>query len=320
MRCSRPHLLPAELSPKQRGFALLLVLWVLALLSVLAAGLAAESRSGDQAALTFVALARARAAADAGVTLAVATLIEPNATARWPADGQVKAVRYRDQDISVSVQDEGGKIDLNRAPEALLAGLLTQLGIDGDARDGIVAAILQRRDTFLAGATPPLRSRGRGRARMFELGDQAFATVSELRLIPGVSDEIYARIRPFVTVYTQSATVNPLTAARLTLLSVPGMTAPDADAYMATRAEAGNRTGEDDEAEPPTPTLPGGGTYFAVLPLRTATILSRATDESGISFTREAVVEVSPENPVHPYRVLQWTQQLGTEEHAEHAD
>jgi general secretion pathway protein K len=319
MPCSRNCRLFAEASSKQAGFALLLVLWVLALLSILAAGLAADSHSGDQAALTFVALARARATADAGVTLALATLIEPGPASSWPADGRTKAVRYNDQDISVSVQDEGGKIDLNRAPQPVLAGLLLQLGVDDEAREKIVAAILGRRQAFL-GDTAAFVPRGQRGNVAFALGNQAFAAVSEVRLIDGVTDDIYARMRPFVTVYTQSATINPRTAPRTVLLAVPGVMEQQADLYLTARAASVSDGDTDDEAGQATPALPGGGAYFSVNPLRAATILATATDESGVAFTREAVVTISPNTPLHPYRVLQWTQQLRPDEGLGQAD
>jgi len=64
----------------QRGFALLLVIWVLAILAVLAAGFAAGTRSETRVARNLLDAAQARALAEAGVALATGALIDNDPT------------------------------------------------------------------------------------------------------------------------------------------------------------------------------------------------------------------------------------------------
>ena len=51
-------------------------------------------------------------------TLAVMGLLDPVVSARWQADGRfIYDRRYADQRLAITIADEGGKIDLNTAPE-----------------------------------------------------------------------------------------------------------------------------------------------------------------------------------------------------------
>ena len=59
----------------ERGFALLLVIWVLAILAVLAAGFAASTRSETRLARNLLEAARAQALAEAGIVRASASLL-----------------------------------------------------------------------------------------------------------------------------------------------------------------------------------------------------------------------------------------------------
>ena len=70
-----------------RGVALLLVIWVLAVLATVAAAFAASMRSEARVAHNFVEVVRARAFAEAGVSRAAAGLLAVDPRLRWRADG-----------------------------------------------------------------------------------------------------------------------------------------------------------------------------------------------------------------------------------------
>src|SRR5689334_11474867 len=107
---------------RQRGIALVLVLWVMALLAVMVVGFAGDARTELKLARNQADAAQARAIADTGVSLALLSVLDNNEDTAWRIDGATHSLAYGDGAISVSVQDEGGKIDLNLAPPALLAG------------------------------------------------------------------------------------------------------------------------------------------------------------------------------------------------------
>ena len=121
---------PGRGGDRPRGLALVMVLWVLVLLSVIAAGFTATTRTEMRLVANLVDGARAEAHAEAGVCRAILALLEPDETHHWRADGTVYTVPFEGGEVLISIQDESGKIDLNQAPPELLRGLFISIGLD----------------------------------------------------------------------------------------------------------------------------------------------------------------------------------------------
>jgi len=285
---------------RERGIALVIVLWVLALLVVLVLEFTGSARTELQIARNQEASARASAIADAGVTYAVLGMLDPTPATQWRADGREHVLSYGGGTIHVGVQDEGGKIDLNDAPPEMLRGLFQSLGVEADAADQIVAAILTRRkeqetsgDTGLAAQpgnpspSPPQRP---------------FLAVEELRLLPDVTAEIYSRVAKFLTVHGDGAQVNPVTAPAEVLRSLPGADPSSIAAFIAGRSQLVANTG----ALPPLPGVQG----IAVAPVQTFTVTSRGLTANGATFIREAMAALTGA-PDRPVQFLSWRQALG---------
>ncbi len=277
------------------------MIWVLALLALLAAGVAADTSSEPVIALNRLEMTSARDAADSGVTLAILGLLDPDPAKRLPADGRITNFQIGNRAVTVSIADEGGKIDLNAAPNDLIAGLADELGIDADDRNALLAGIAARRASFAKATSstvvPLAIFSGIEDADPGGLGSQAFADPSEIWSLPGLSHDAAARLLPYLTVYSQRATLNPLTATRESLLAVPGIGPEEVDFFLAARHQA------DFEK----PALSGVDRYVGVTPLRAVTITAQARAGTA-SFTREAVVLVSGNLPLRPYRILRWKQ------------
>ncbi len=289
----------------QSGFALLLVIWVLGLLAVFAAGIAALVQSEAKIARNRVELARARAFSEAGVALAINALLRPDFTARWhQADGNPHTILYAGASIAVTVQDEAGKIDINSAPIEIIQNILNEFSIadEGD-RDAVLREIVQRRASATEGKLVSLSSSGTSGTPLPAAGTHplAFATVSELRQLSGMPRTVYEKLRPFLTVYSKQATVNPLTAPLEVLAALPGIVPEAVDAYVAARVTQ------------PLPqviaTLPSLGSqaasYLASTDVNVVTIIARAETAAGISFNREAVVELGA-GARTPFTLLAW--------------
>src|SRR5688572_25743651 len=90
----------------QRGLALLAVLWLVTLLSVVAASFSATSRTETQLARNAVEKAKAEALADAGIYRALLGLLEPDPDRRWRTDGTVYVLVFGAGEFGWSVQDE----------------------------------------------------------------------------------------------------------------------------------------------------------------------------------------------------------------------
>ena len=125
---------------QERGIALIAVLWVIVLLAIVAASFLTGTRTDTRLARNLVDIAAAEALADAGVQCAMRSMLEqtPDGTIQrfacegveLVADGAPDVFRFSTGEVRISVEDEGGKIDLNTASEELLRGLFLSTGLD----------------------------------------------------------------------------------------------------------------------------------------------------------------------------------------------
>lgn len=214
---------------RQRGVALLVVLWVLALLSLLLAALAATVQLQLRQAQWSGAQTQALFAAEAGIEQAVIALQARDPKARWAADGQPHAGRLGEAEQVVKVRSERGKLDLNAAPLTAVRRLMVGLGASLDASERIAQALQQQRN----GPTP-------------------LRTLEEFRQLPGMSFELYRQVVPLVTVWSGEAQPDPSLAppGLNRALGLPAAHAAD----PALGAEAGQIFTLDSEAR-----LPDGG-------------------------------------------------------------
>lgn len=185
----------------QQGVALIAVLWIVAALGVLVTGMVQSHR--DE--IRIVATARNAIQASAiggGATQLVLQKIalRPEAVDRL---SRVE-VRYAGLDVAVEVMPLNGLVDINRAPEPLLAALFAVAG--GVSSDR--AAELARN---LAASRLPGRGRTTG---------PRYEAVEDLLQLPGVDFDLYARLSSIVTTDAAgSGRVNPL-AAPLGVLAI----------------------------------------------------------------------------------------------------
>lgn len=243
---------PVKSAPaKQRGVALLLVLWALALLSVLLGGLAAWVQLETRQALWERQHTQALLAAEAGLNLAMQGLSDPRQRKRWIADGREIALSFDDAKLRVSVRSERGKLDLNSAPASDIARLAQTCGATRDLATGLAQLIEGRR----GGDSAPLR------------------VIEEVRQLPGMSQALYARMLPEVTLWSGLDRPDPAFASALLrrALNLPTQSAVGAD------------------------------------PGEVLVIESHAQRPGGFHAELQTTVLLSPsEGSAQPYRVLRW--------------
>ncbi|MGH8531421.1 MAG: general secretion pathway protein GspK [Gammaproteobacteria bacterium] len=235
----------------EQGFALVIVLWVVALLSIVAASLAFSMRTETTLAHDLVAQAQARALAEAGVYRGILELYNPDRLRRWRGDGSPHRVRVAGAPITVSLQDEAGKIDLNSAQRALLDALFRGSEVEDDRRDALLDAIEDWRDPDslrrLNGAED---QEYEAAGRTHGAKDATFNTVEELQQVLGVTPRLFKRLRPALTVHSHSAGIDnkvaPPEVLRALLLSGED-TDRDLEEVLARRddaAEPGENVGD----------------------------------------------------------------------------
>lgn len=277
-----------------QGIALVVVLWFLALLSVLILTFSGNTRIEFHIALNEEQTAEARAIADAGVTFAILGMLDPSPTTRWRADGENRELQFGGGTIRVAVQDECGKIDLNEAPPDLLAGLFHTLGLSETETNQLVTAILTRRADVLGPGRSVSETDFVLTAQQIQ---KPFMAIDEFRRLPGVTRALFERLKPFLTVYSGQAGVNPLTASTEVLESLPGATPDMVAAYIAARSALGSDS-------TPLPPLVGVSDIVGA-PVHVFTITSEGASPAGARFIREAVVDTANISSV---RILLWRQ------------
>ena len=117
---------------RQRGVALILVLWVMALMAILLGSFALMARTENLEARHMFDGTTARYGAEAGLERAVYELRNPDVTTRWVCDGRPYEFDFDNAHIHVEILDESGKIDLNTADDQMLQSLFVSVGVDPD--------------------------------------------------------------------------------------------------------------------------------------------------------------------------------------------
>jgi general secretion pathway protein K len=275
---------------RQKGIALVIVLWLIVLLSTIAAGHVRNVHSETRLAMHSVQLAKARALAGAGIQRAILGLLRPNKGDQWPVDGTVQRLELGGHEIQVAVRDATGLVDLNLANAELLKVLFSVMGNDTQQQIKLVDALLDWRDpddlSHLYGAED---DDYRAAGLTWTAHDAAFSSIEELRYLIGMTPQKFAAIAPYITVYSDRAALN-INYAPLELISVLTSQNPSDE----TSESSPVRKSENPATSHPGTSHPG--TYH---------IYASAPRDGGVIASVEAVVNIS-NSSAKPYTVLNW--------------
>jgi general secretion pathway protein K len=284
----------------QRGIALIMVLWLTVLLAVIGSSFAYSMRGEALAARNTMSLAQARAGADGAVERMAYELsrarVSPDA---WAPDGQPHTWNEADVALTATAYDESSRIDLNAASDALLKGMLQNVGgQDAETAQRTLDAILDWRDADElkrpnGAEAPDYQAAG----SKYLPTNSPFESVGELQRVLGVDAALMGRVAPLLTVYSRQQGINLKTAARDVLLALPGVTPEQVDAFITARADAL-------ASKLPVPPFPQGQAFASagVLVWRIH-VVARTSD--GVTFARDAVVRLS-NDPRRPVVTLLW--------------
>jgi general secretion pathway protein K len=193
--------------------------------------------------------------------------------------------------VGARVSDEGGRIDIGKAPVEVLAALLRAVGAPDQKADGIAPAIVQWRNHVNSGPAAP-------GANTAKNADHPFADIAELSQVPGVAPRWVAAIRELATVYG-SETVNPLTAPAAVIAALPGVDRNTLAAFLAVRNQSPR------DANRISAALGPAQRFLSVKRQQVASVELQARLGDGYNASAHAVVVVLPQDS-QPYRVLVW--------------
>ena len=256
-----------------RGFALVVVLWTVAVLALMSAMLLASARQHGKVAQLLHANARLEAAADGGIFDTILAVIQNNGAAA----GLERIVDIGGVRVEIRLQDEAAKLNPNTASLEALMALLRDAGIDPANANYLARAIMDwrtRAPESMLGQTKLEQYRNAG--RRYLPPNQPYVSLDELGLVLGMTPAILARVRPLMSVVREEG-----------------------------RAPVNGAIDLSNPADEP------GGTAHANTVIRANTVyqidaVARLPD--GSRFDRRAVVRIKmvPEIGEQPYEVLAW--------------
>jgi general secretion pathway protein K len=314
----------------QEGVALFLVLWILTLLSVLAGEFCYSMRVETHMTRHFAEEGRAYYYAYAGIQMGIEQLVRartmpvPRKEALegeeeeipWRVNASIPPIPFGEGQFQIRLENESGKVNLNRADGPILRMLLNSFDLDDHEKDVIVDSIMDWRDadslTRLNGAEDDYY---RGLPNPYACKNGDFDAIEELRLVRGVTEEVFFGLKDLVTVIGPPlparkpgayGKININAASGKMLASLPGMTEEMIEEIDLYRGER-DFTSLNDLLP-----LVGANVFQAVLPYLTLewspyfTIHSTGISRDGA--TREnlsAVVKIDATAP-RRYRLLKW--------------
>jgi general secretion pathway protein K len=304
----------SSLPDPRSGIVLVAVLWTMALLSALA--MAASTSFRGFAGIVAVDRDRVHADALLSAGLDVSAIIVAR-TGEQPLTKTETVVSLPMGSVLLRLSDEGGRIDINKAPVPVLTSLMRSIGA-GDDADTIARSIEARRARDQAdhpiaapspakNQTPPVAPANQGNPAAGQTDPAAnkpdsfrsFTDVRQLSQIPGMTADYLDALSPLTTVFGDDK-VSALAAPPEVIGALPNMNPGRRDAFI----EARQSTALTDDRVKQMLGTASDYVKLGARPVALVEMTARLLD--GYMAAAEAVIVVVPDD-IQPYRVLAWT-------------
>jgi general secretion pathway protein K len=285
---------------RQRGIALVLVLWVLLLLTIIIGSFALVARMDRLEANALLWGTQARMQAEAAIHLAVLSLRDPQEEYRMIADGRLYETEVDSVLLEVRATDERGKLDINAADELTLANLFSGHGMDFGEAELLAAAILDWRDEDdLERVNGAEEDAYLAAGMAIGPANRPFMMTEELLQVIGMNYELFRRVEPGITVFSRAAQPDPAFAPVEALMALPDITYDEATSLVEQRQA--RQPGEELGIE-----LPNGIVVMEQGRGVTYSIEARATMPNGVQEQLRATIKLGGNNDGVPFQVLRW--------------
>ena len=314
---------PTTASTREEGTVLLLVMLILTLISVMILSWAQQWRTELKLTGNFVQVQKARRLAEAGIYYALGKLVSFKTTEMmlghptayknvpipadlWEADQSPHRLELPEGRVEIRIADEGGKINLNTAPEATLRTLLGTLKLTEFQVRTMVDSILDWRSSegqarlygaksrYYLGLKPPYVAK-----------NGSFESVEELAWVRGFeASPLVPRLSHWLTVKNTGTGIN-LNTAPLEVLQATGLPDEVARLIIRQRQRAPFRNFQEITKLMPTTQLSQQTTLaFKTSPFFTITATG-VTKKNGGRQTIRALVRVDA-NRDEPWTIYSW--------------
>ncbi len=193
-----------------RGVALIMVLWVMAILTVVVLEFSFAMRTELHITQNFKEELQMYALAEGGAQRAIAELIfkndpgvqrlrrtlkdeeVPPEKKEWVTDGRAYELPSDQGTTAVRVMSEGGKININTVSENRLRKIMENLGLEGEARDIVVDSIMDWKDpNDLHRINGAENDYYQSLEKPYQSKDANLDSIEELLLVRGVTSDLY---------------------------------------------------------------------------------------------------------------------------------
>ncbi|MEW8585179.1 MAG: hypothetical protein AB2531_05390, partial [Candidatus Thiodiazotropha sp.] len=128
---------------------------------------------------------------------------------RWRSNGQVQQIKSDQGELRISIRNSSGLLDLNKTTADQLVNLFALIADDFQEQEALAYRLIDWRDgddlRHLNGAEDPdYRSAGYA----FDTAGRNLASIDELAYVMGFDAAKVDRLRPFVTLYSDTGTVD----------------------------------------------------------------------------------------------------------------
>jgi len=224
-----------EIGANESGFIIVPVLWIIAALVSLTIIYSLYAR---ETALNFVdhdERLQAAALTESAVELAAYQLTAQADS--QPLQGQF-SFRQGSATVTAHFRCENSLIDLNFAPQTVLAGFFVGVGVQPDDATAFAERIMAWRSNLRPGSSDSEAELYRQYGRGYGPRHGAFQDISELGLVAGLPAALIDRVLPYFTVYSGQPEVNVLAAPSQVLAALPGLTPERLQTLLSIRANA----------------------------------------------------------------------------------
>ncbi|MCG7984907.1 MAG: type II secretion system protein GspK [Candidatus Thiodiazotropha lotti] len=194
---------------QNHGVALILVLWLVALLTIIAASFSTQSKVESRLAGNAKDALQAKLLAESGFSRAVMELMVVSPQQRWNFNGQLYRLQMAQGDLEISIRNASGLLDLNKASADQLNRLFVLISDNPDERNALVDRVNDWRDA------DDLRRLNGAEDKDYRAAGYDYATagkdltsLEELAYVMGFDAARVNRLRPYVTLNSDVATVD----------------------------------------------------------------------------------------------------------------
>jgi len=327
-----------------RGIALIMVLWVIAILSVVVLEFCFGMRTEVNIAQNFKEETQRYAMATGGIERAIAELIYrnnprmqqlrktlkpeelPAEQREWVTDGRPYVLTFDQGTCEARAMGEAGKVNINIVSDPTLRKIIGQFGLEGEARDVVVDSILDWRTPGelhrLNGAKSDYY---RSLKEPYDCKNGNFDSIEELLLVRGVTPELFygkkatneeagtnadrAGLRDIFSIYAFGEQIDINSASATTLRIVLGIPNEVAQHIVKARSEKNYENQADLLLRVPelSTMLPATGGLILFQSLSPYyTIESRAKNRDGGPVRGvKVIVKIDPQDKAG-YKIIQW--------------